>query len=867
MSDASPGNERFKQLLNELTEEHETALEDLKATVSALREELVQLKKGFPSKETIATFESCDALREEASKEKQEELGQPQVEASEVGKAFASAQPRELKEMNTEDEDLNPVSVTVYSVTGLPSSALGNFSAPLQCFVSAKSGLSEMPSAIVELEQEFSNLNTTGASSTWKAEFEEGTDLWLQIPTQEDYVLVELQAKGTGAVIATATVKLNAVRQPWMLDCGGLLDAEAVLQKGQTPAGKKGRRNTMIGRIQDRLEFLFAVKDPRSKVIMARDLFAALRASKNPTMISLGMDDMDEVLIELRRIHQNVVDKTRLQKFIAPQPVMSWKSFTECIVLENLPKYSTGPVALNLFVLQRALLGDEMPATGTSSALLMAYQKVKKPRSKGQRYVSLVTGLSTFAILLSFAFMGISLDNDPDWYGWVALDGTCAVVFVAEVIVKTCVLTASVYFCGRDCLWNIFDVGLSLVAVSEIILNILFFSMGSTTKAALILRGLRLARMARLAKLMRMPLLEELANIISGFVISVRSLFWVMICLALVVYVMSLAFRATVQTVSTDALSKCGYGDSFDLDPGELPRECKLHYMYGEEYCGSVFGCMFSIFRCMIGDCTTKGGRSLTMIFSDGFGLRFDIFYAFSMVCVIFGLFNIITAIFVEATLNGLKENEAHRRYAKAYESTYMTEQLAKLVMCVSTQVQKMRSRTSVLPALLGGTVNQLGNTVGQLGNLVSTEPSNKKDSKKDSPRLQKEIYLNEEEFNSMIRNPDVRVILNDLHVSVEPRPGIFEAFNTEEDGTVSVSELVSGLMRLRGDLHKVDLVIAQMTLEQLGRQVQEVKRSMQRAKDTAKASTKELARRLVKRPKILGVRPPKCQSPSKGTP
>ena len=38
------------------------------------------------------------------------------------------------------------------------------------------------------------------------------------------------------------------------------------------------------------------------------------------------------------------------------------------------------------------------------------------------------------------------------------------------------------------------------------------------------------------------------------------------------------------------------------------------------------------------------------------------------------------------ATRNGLKENEAHRRYAKAYESTYMTEQLAKLVMCVSTQ-------------------------------------------------------------------------------------------------------------------------------------------------------------------------------------
>lgn len=33
-----------------------------------------------------------------------------------------------------------------------------------------------------------------------------------------------------------------------------------------------------------------------------------------------------------------------------------------------------------------------------------------------------------------------------------------------------------------------------------------------------------------------------------------------------------------------------------------------------------------------------------------------------------------------ECARNGLKENEVQRRYAKAYESSYMTEQLAKLV-------------------------------------------------------------------------------------------------------------------------------------------------------------------------------------------
>ena len=116
-----------------------------------------------------------------------------------------------------------------------------------------------------------------------------------------------------------------------------------------------------------------------------------------------------------------------------------------------------------------------MPATGTSQALLMAYEKAKKPVSTSQRWVSIVTALSTAAIIVSFlsstcqteaghtshtlaildllkptspytpvevsnrgfAFMGISLDTDPDWPGWIILDGICAIIFVAEVVVKS----------------------------------------------------------------------------------------------------------------------------------------------------------------------------------------------------------------------------------------------------------------------------------------------------------------------------------------------------------------------------------------------------------------------------------------------
>lgn len=295
-----------------------------------------------------------------------------------------------------------------------------------------------------------------------------------------------------------------------------------------------------------------------------------------------------------------------------------------------------------------------------------------------------------------------------------------------------------------------------------------------------------------------MPLLQELANIVSGFLISVRSLFWVVVTLSVVVYVCALALRSLVQSFAhSDTGEKCGSGDDLDMSSADVPPGCpyegQIHLIYGDEYCGDVARCMFSIFRCMIGDCTSAGGRSLTMIFSNGFGLRFDILYAFSMVCVLFGLFNIITAIFVEATLNGLKETETQRKYAKAYETSYMTEQLAKLVVCVASQTQMMRARKTIRGLNSDGS------------------------SDEDEPGAQGgEIYLSEEEFNHVIRSPEVRQLLDSLDVVVEPRPGVFDAFNAEEDGAVSMSEIVSGLMRLRGDLNKVDIVITQTALENL---------------------------------------------------
>ena len=130
--------------------------------------------------------------------------------------------------------------------------------------------------------------------------------------------------------------------------------------------------------------------------------------------------------------------------------------------------------------------------------------------------------------------------------------------------------------------------------------------------------------------------------------------------------------------------------------PDEMgSEECPFHLAQGRVYCGDVLGCMFSIFRCILGDCTTKPGQSLVMIFSDGFGLGFDLVYAFGMVVVTFGLFNIITAIFVEATLRGLKESDRQQKFTRDHQSGWMTQQLASFVQLATQEVQSARKRKS----------------------------------------------------------------------------------------------------------------------------------------------------------------------------
>merc|ERR1712226_1292871 len=123
-------------------------------------------------------------------------------------------------------------------------------------------------------------------------------------------------------------------------------------------------------------------------------------------------------------------------------------------------------------------------------------------------------------------------------------------------------------------------------------------------------------------------------------------------------------------------------------DPDEFPDKddpvCKLHYMYGEEFFGSVGRAMFTSFRFMIGDFSTANGKSLCVILSQGYGGAFNVSFVVMMVLIIFGLFNVITAIFVDSTTSGLKHNDAKRKQSNQYEKKFVRTKLHRLVEAIT---------------------------------------------------------------------------------------------------------------------------------------------------------------------------------------
>jgi len=326
--------------------------------------------------------------------------------------------------------------------------------------------------------------------------------------------------------------------------------------------------------------------------------------------------------------------------------------------------------------------------------------------------------------------------------------------------------------------------------------------------ATVALRVLRISRVCRLMKLLKSPLLRDLANILVSFWIALPALGSVLFIFLAIVYLVGILFRLIFGPAEgQDLLSECPDPDTLDDWEDQV---CKIHYLYGEVYFGTVKKSMFTTFLFMLGNFDSAAGRSLAVAFANGYGDIFKCIFCVGMISNFFGLFNIITAVFVDSTISGLKHNEFKRKYARQYERAFVQGKLTTLVdriQHVTCSHDAPRARDRVMMDI------------------------------KTSKASQADVELTEEDFMRVIEDEAVKTLLEDLDVDIMNPTGLFDTFDPEGTGRITITEMVQAILRLRGDPQKTDLIASWVALRSLHQKFDRFQLTFLRAHEAQRAS------------------------------
>lgn len=217
--------------------------------------------------------------------------------------------------------------------------------------------------------------------------------------------------------------------------------------------------------------------------------------------------------------------------------------------------------------------------------------------------------------------------------------------FTIEILLR---LAAFGYrlFAGPDWHWNLFDV---LVVVMQLVDEAVhspfvnpFFEDGSSGSPSLsmsffrLLRVLRLVRIARLVRVLRF--VEELHTIAASIIGSLKSLFWTLALLLLLMYILGIVVtevvaehRARSELVHRETLDELGY------------------------YYGNLFRTVLSLFE------SITGGQSwdcmLNPLIQEVSPFVAPMFCTYISICV-FALMNSVTGVFCERAMQNVKADE-----------------------------------------------------------------------------------------------------------------------------------------------------------------------------------------------------------------
>eukprot|EP00929_Paragymnodinium_shiwhaense_P059899 TRINITY_DN29966_c0_g1_i1.p1 TRINITY_DN29966_c0_g1~~TRINITY_DN29966_c0_g1_i1.p1 ORF type:complete len:719 (+),score=150.88 TRINITY_DN29966_c0_g1_i1:73-2229(+) len=407
-------------------------------------------------------------------------------------------------------------------------------------------------------------------------------------------------------------------------------------------------------------------------------------------------------------------------------------------------------------------------------------EKAKEARGCRKRFLALyqhdaelvLDSAFSGLIILNSIFIGALMDREnPEDYKtesgrlFLALDIAFSAAFTLELIIKLSINGCRKQFCGPHRWANLFDASLIFIDMMQLFLRLALPGNNSLRDApsASLFRLIRLAKLARILRLVKSEVFQDLLAMIQGMLGGMTTLSWAMLLFLLAVYVVALLCREALGNGSVENVS-----DYFD----SVPRS------------------MFTTFRCAFGDCSSANGVPISEYVDREYGPMFSVLYCMFIFITTIGLFNVISAVFVESTMAAAADIQSKKKKARLADDVLWSTRITSLIR-----------------------------------RLMHTWPGSPLSSDVLSTCIDElyEFDIPKDVIDELGKDPEARKALCDLDVNDDDHDRLADVLDPDNGGSITVMELVEGVKRLRGDPRRSDIVAVDLMLRSIQRSVDKI--------------------------------------------
>jgi len=371
------------------------------------------------------------------------------------------------------------------------------------------------------------------------------------------------------------------------------------------------------------------------------------------------------------------------------------------------------------------------------------------------------------AIILDGLVIGFQPAHETgDLTAWFWTAQLFTFIFVVEAIVRMRLTGMREYFFGADRHWNVFDIFMVMAGITSCLVTVFSHTVTDDFDSLAIVRLLRVARLPRVVRIFRLRRMREFHLMAKGLLGGLNTLFWAVILLFFFIYIFAVFAMTACQSSAQDQEAARLFGS--------LPEA------------------FLTTFRCFTGDCTTSDGKPIVLLLTRLYGSPFVLSYLASKIFVTFGLFNLIMAIYIEHTLQEAKTENLNNPLQQRREGIRIARLTKRLLKKFCTTYRQRLSSSS------GGSMTGRSGRDLDIGNQLRRASL--------SEMQDINMRVTKEEFLLVIQDPEVQTIMDDLELPPE-RSNLFDILDADGSGYLEVTELIQGMLRVRGEARKSDAI------------------------------------------------------------